>query len=152
MTFDSSARVEQMEGVRDQIVTTLTKGGLDKLGDKELALLEKTITNGTKVAFTRQEAEMRQKSAAGEEDIRRGVAAFILSQRESGNRRAQQVREGAIPGGAAGLVDVTARELLPNEGLQGQFQVGFEVLSGQKDFKPEENLPPPAREELPAVP
>lgn len=149
--LSSEDRIEKMEGVREKIVDALIKADIDKLGVKELTLLEKTITSGTKIAMAQQEQEQRKKSEAGEEAYRQAATAFIIAQREAGNRRAQQVREGNLTGGAASLPQVEDRELAPNEGLQGQFQVGFDVLSGQKTFVPEENLPPAAREILPEI-
>lgn len=152
MTNSVVERVGQMEGVRDLIVSSLTKGGVDKLDTKTISALEKTITNGAKVAFQMQEMQMREKSEQGEAAFREQATAYIRAKREESNRVAQQVREGAVQGGS-NLPEVPTREVSTGEALQGQYQVGYEVLSGQKGFVPSENLPPPPRDEnLPEVP
>ena len=150
-TVSPQERIEKLEGVRDQIINALVAADIVKLGVKGLTLLEKTISGGAKIAFTQQDIDLRKKSEAGEAQYREAATAFIIAQRERGNRIAQQVRDGELTGGTA-LPEIAERQLENNEGLQGQYQVGFEVLSGQKKFVPGENLPPAARDNLPDLP
>lgn len=147
--IDPVEQIEKMEDVRNRIVDVLVAADLTKLGVKELTLLEKTVTNGTKIAMARQDQEEAKKSAAGEEAFRQAATAFIIAKREEGNRRAQAIREGTLSGGAQALPELEARPLQENEGLQGQYQVSFAVLAGEKKFVPSENLPPAARDEEP---
>lgn len=144
-------RIEKLEGIRDLIINTLVTADVSKLGIAELTLLEKTISGGTKIAFANQDFELRKKSEAGENQYREAATAYIIAQRERGNRIAQQMRDGGQTG-LGSLPVVEERTLENNEGLQGQYQVGFDVLSGQKAFVAAENLPPMTRGDLPEVP
>lgn len=136
-------RLDAMENVRDVIITSLTKNGVDKLGEKELGLLEKTISNGAKIALSKAQFELNTQSEKGEEEFRKSATALLRAQREESNRRAQAHREAmangqvqAMTGGAIALPTIEARPLQPNEGLQGQHQIGYDVLSGAKAFDP----------------
>lgn len=138
------SRLDGLEGHRDRIIDTLAKNGLDKLGEKELSLLEKTISNGAKIAIQRAQHALNTQSERGEEDYRRQATALLRAQREELNRRAQKAREeqqAADKGQGLGqpprsLPEVPAANLGPNEGLVGQYQLDYDVLSGAKDFDP----------------
>lgn len=139
---NAESRIEELENHRNFIISELLNKD-SKVPLEVLSTLEKVITNGTSVAAKREELRIKgeqlkllEKSEAGQANYREAATAFILAQRERAMSLAQEVR---LKQGENPLPPIEARELLPNEGLQGQYQVSFEVLSGQKDFLPEEN-------------
>ncbi len=152
MSNELEQRLGKMEGVRDIIIDSLIKTGIEKLGEKELSLLEKTVSNGAKIAIQHAQHKLNTESEKGEEDYRRQATALLRAQREELNRRAQKAKE-AQSGGQEGveplersLPEVPTRTLGENEGLQGQFQLDYDVLSGAKPFDPSKARTDPSRE------
>lgn len=145
-------RIDRLEGERDRIITLLGKD-IASLGDKGIALFEKTITNGVNIELKKQALELQRQSDAGEDAFRQASIHFINQQGERNRKIAQQIREGELAGGTAALPAVETKGITAGEGLIGQFQVGVKVLNGTEAFDPVKATPPPPREEdLPDIP
>lgn len=141
--------IDLYESMRMRLVQSIPADELAKLPLKEKILVNSILTDGTNSNLKRIKNISEEKNNQTEETFKRAATEYIKARKELAVRQAQRIKEGELSNARESLPELESTSSSGAEGLKGQYQLPYDVLSGKRAFDQEKDASPKRPKEEP---